>query len=143
MGCLLVQHSGDYFDSASPLDFTAIPPLDIAVELSPQQKITAVFRKQKLRYSQIEYTFPGFDYSVLDSDNNEEMDCEIEVLEACVIDPKFIKAENGMTRFVRWHYVVIYNDKIAFETRLEENPFVVFFWSLRQGENVGTATDGR
>ena len=82
MGCLLVQHSGDYFDSASPLDFTAIPPLDIAVELSPQQKITAVFRKQKLRYSQIEYTFPGFDYSVLDSDKNEEMDCEIEVLEA-------------------------------------------------------------
>lgn len=137
MGCLLVQHGGDYFDSASPLDFTAIPPLDIAVELSPQQKITAVFRKQKLRYSQIEYTFPGFDYSVLNSDNNAEMDCEIEVLEACVIDPQFIKAENGMTRFVRWHYMVIYNDQIAFETRLEENPFVVFFWSLRQGENVG------
>lgn len=136
-GCLLIQHSGEYFDSASPLDFTVIPPLDIAVELSPQQKITAVFRKQKLRYSQIEYTFPGFDMSVLDSEAQQDDDCEIEVLEACVIDPQFIQAENGVVRFMRWHYMVIYNDKIAFETRLEENPFVVFFWSLRHGENVG------
>lgn len=136
-GCLLVQHSGNYFDSASPLDFTAIPPLDIAVELSPQQKITAVFRKQKLRKSQVEYTFPGFDMSVLADDNVNENDCEIEVLEACVIDPKFIQMENGMTKFVRWHYMVIYQDKIAFEARLEENPFIVFFWSLRHNENVG------
>ena len=136
-GCLLVQHSGDYFDSASPLDFTAIPPLDIAVELSPQQKITGVFRKQKLRKSQVEYTFPGFNMSVLEDGNVIDNDCEIEVLEACIIDPQFIKAENGMTQFVRWHYMVIYNDKIAFDTRLEENPFIVFFWSLRHGENVG------
>lgn len=137
-GCLLVQSSGDYFDSASPLDFTAIPPLDVAVELSPGQKITAVFRKQTLRYSQISYTFPGFDFSVLsDKPKGNGKDYNVDLLEACLLDPEFVRLPNGETTLSRWRYMVICNDKIAFETRLSNNPFVVFFWSLRQGENVG------
>ena len=137
-GCLLVQNSGDYFDSASPLDFTAIPPLDIAVELSPGQKITAVFRKQCIRYSQISYVFPGFDFSVLsDKPSGSGNDYNVELLEACLLDPEFVRLPNGETTLLRWRYIVICNDKIAFETRMANNPFVVFFWSLRQGENVG------
>lgn len=137
-GCLLVQNSGNYFESASPLDFTAIPPLDIAVELSPGQKTTAVFRKQSLRYSQIEYTFPDFDYSVLDNNpKNKTNDCKIDLLEACLLDPEFVTLPNGETTLLKWRYIVICNDNVAFETRLSNNPFVVFFWSLKQGENVG------
>lgn len=137
-GCLLVQHSGDYFDSASPLDFTAIPPLDIAVELSPNQKITAIFRKQSLRYSQIKYMYPTFDYSTIAGiQAGSNKNCEVEILEACVLDPQFVKLDNGNVVHMRWHYMVLCNDKMAVDMRMENNPFVVFFWSLRQKENVG------
>lgn len=137
-GCLLVQNSGDYFDSASPLDFTAIPPLDISVELTPNQKITGVFRKQTLRVSQIKYVYPSFDYSTISGyDRMSNKDCDVEIIEACILDPKFVTKENGTVVRLRWRYLVVCNEGIAVDERFENNPFVVFFWSLRQKENVG------
>lgn len=137
-GVLNVQRCEDVFESASPLDFSAIPPLDISIELAPSQKITGVFRKQSVKYSQIKYVWQNFDYSKLQNKpTNSQEDPEFEMVECCVLDPVFEMVEGNRIMRFRWHYFVICQNKICLEQRLLNNPFIIFLWSLRHGENVG------
>lgn len=137
-GCLLSQRSNDLFDSASPLDFAAIAPMDIAVELAPNQKITGVFRKQSVRYSQIKYMWPEFDYSIItEKPSGSDDDFEKDFVEACVLEPSYKVMPNGEEHLFRWRYVVMCGNKIGYEAPYKSNPFITFFWSLLQGENVG------
>lgn len=136
--CVLVQESNDLFDSASPLDFTAIPPLDISVELAPNKKITGVFRSQTMKYSQIQMMWPEFDLSVISQrPSGDSDDFSKEFTEACILEPVAMKMPNGETQLLRWRYCVIVDSKIGYERYYKTNPFVVFFWSLLHGESVG------
>lgn len=135
--CLLIQPSNDLFNSASPLDFTAIPPLDIAVEVAPNQKITAVFRKTDVKYSDIKYIWPDFDLSVIRDNPVDKYASSKTFYEACLLEPKWVTTPSGEMVLKRWRYVVICDNKIGYEKYYRNNPFVVFFWNLLHGENVG------
>ena len=137
-GTLLIQKSNDLFDSASPLDFTAIPPLDISTEIAANGKQTATFRKRDIKYSEIQYLWPEFNMGAIKNKPNaeEENKFTVNITEACVLEPIHVKTPEGEI-LKRWRYVVIVDDAIGFEDHFKFNPFATFFWDILSGENMG------
>lgn len=135
---MLIQKSNDLFDSASPLDFTAIPPLDISNEIAANGKQTATFRKRDIKYSEIKYLWPEFNMSAIKNKPNadEENKFIVKITEACVLEPSYVKTQEGEI-YKRWRYVVIVDDAIGFEDNYKFNPFATFYWDLLNGENMG------
>jgi hypothetical protein len=137
-GVILAQRANDMFNNASPVDFTAVPPLDIAVDVAPNQKITGVFRKTSVKLSDIQYVWPNFDTSVIKNfDSNNEQETTKEFIECCILEPIYVKTPAGKEIYKRWRYLVICEEEIGFEEYYKNNPIIAFFWNLRHGENVG------
>jgi hypothetical protein len=128
-GCVLVNELdwGPDSGNAVPFEFIHIPVSNLSIDAGNNNRIYGVFRDICARREEIPLLWPDATLDQL-----EEHD-DYQLVECCAYDP------DG-NRTLPWCYCVFHgNDgvKVVEDRRLAYNPFIVFRWSVVDGESLG------
>lgn len=131
-GAMLVEPG----DVDHPVKFTAIPLTQITVGSGPFDQIDKVFRKRKMKVSDILVTWPDAKLpDAVQKDIAKDPNKEIEVLEAVFRDWDDKGNETHQYRVIlKQHKETILRDRFKGDG---SNPWVVFRWSKCAGEDYG------
>ncbi len=130
--CMMVEEG----DALNPVRFRAVPLPHIVLEAGPDDGISAVFRKRKVRYAELNVVWPEavLDPQIMKKQQSEGMKY-VDVIEATVRDYSMLPEEASN------YYVMLPSEqKIIYGEAYEgigSNPWVVFRWSKSSGEVYG------
>jgi hypothetical protein len=129
-GCLLISdvEPGPQTGNRAPFEFIHVPVSQLSLDTGANGRIYGVFRDILIRREEISLLWPDANLAALaDGD-------DFQLVECCVYDPRSPNDPEP------WAFCVFDSRqeiKLVGDRRLPYNPYVVFRWSVVEGESMG------